>query len=90
VGGERIERRPNAAAGSSITFTGADRLWLDPVGGGPPVRDLREVPGGRYRIVAVFEGAPEVVPAGEIVVSGRGRPIVITCEPDLMRCRAGP
>ena len=37
-----------------------------------------------------FPDTPEVVPAGEILVSGTGKKVAITCDPDLMRCRAGP
>ncbi len=80
----------SSPSGTAVTFTGAEHLWLEPVGGGEPVRDLRAVPGGRYRIVAVFGGTPEVVPAGEIVVSGSGRKLAITCQAELLRCRAGP
>jgi len=87
---ERNAPRATRSRGTAVTFTGADHLWLEPVEGGAPVRDLRAVPGGRYRIVAVFHGTPEVVPAGEVVVSGSGRKLAITCEADLLRCRVGP
>jgi hypothetical protein len=82
----RREPRPE---GSAVEYDGAARLWLEPVPGGQALHDLTAVPAGRYRILAVFEGEPEVVPAGEVVVSESGRPVALTCAPDLLRCRAG-
>jgi serine/threonine-protein kinase len=79
---------PVPRGGTAVTFTGAEHLWLEPIDGGAPVRDLGAVPGGRYRIMAVFRETSEVVPAGEIVIGTSGRSLAITCDAELLRCRA--
>lgn len=76
----------SGAATGTVTFAGADRLWLQAWNSTTELRDLDAVPPGRYRIFAVFPNSAEASGAGEVTIRA-GQAVHLVCVPDFARCK---
>ena len=78
--------RPVAPSDATVSFTGADQVWLEHTETSAIERNLARIPPGSYSIRAVFPGESASVVAGRIELMA-GQEITLRCVAHFSQCR---